>query len=978
MLKELQVRIGATTVEFQKKMAEVQATVAKVGTSFQKFSQQATQSFSNVTKSLEKNADSIRDFGEMTSTFLTLPLGIAAGASIKLASDFQESLNKVNVAFGNSASSVIEWSKTSIDSMGMASGSALDASALFGDMATSMGIGQAEASNMSMSLVQLGADMASFKNVPIEQAMQALNGVFTGETESLKMLGVVMTQTQLEAFALSQGIQKNIKDMSEAEMINLRYAFVMSKTKNAQGDFARTAGGSANQMRIFWESLKEVGRQIADTILPAFTSFLTWINKLLKGFTELSDGAKFLIAILGGLAIAIPPIIVAVGMLGQALPFITGGFDKMSKSMKGALGWIGLIVTAIGTVSAYFLSSEENMNKLTYAFEKLKLMNELILESVSYAFGRLKNVLLKDIATIELSFLNFVKNTSYFDFMTFGYGVEYADKRVAELQKTIDSIDTENANKNLAYTKDIADFTAKGVRLLNQEFADLMGRNSFDTKQFADLAGQKGREAIEKQQQKTAVSIESVNKKLDEQKTKLDEVKKRNLDFAKTLNEAVITALKNKNDSIIESVKVLQKSIDSEKDALKDLKKQYMDSYEKIRDEIDETYKLQIDTSKDKYEDEIDKEKDLTEKKIDEIEVRRKNLENQISLEIGNYKEQAYQQKKLSILNEMFNYKNLKTRKEVVEAISKLTLDREKELNATGNSIKLDSIEQFTDEENKLIVDRLSEYRKLEYSNLTDTIEALKAESNATLQNKKLKYEEELAQLKEANRKQHEENTLNMVNNLAMAQEESNKKIAYFQAEIKIKEKGLVDLSSKEKEQLEAKRLLLDEDHKNTKELLRSYNSDYFIAGRDFAQELINGLNSKKSDITKLMESIASPLKKSEPVKSGLEIGKEFANSVTNTIRDSVGSAIEMANAKLPVNFNYPKLASNNAKVGINESYPMIANPPMNEYNRTNWMDIATSTRSTTPAVYLDGKEISKAIMPYSVDIIRSKTGLLY
>jgi len=155
MLKELQVRIGATTVEFQKKMAEVQATVAKVNTSFQSFGASASQSFSKLSQSLQNNAERMQEFGANATQFLTLPLGMVAGASIKLASDFEESLNKVNVAFGSSAESVKEWSKTSVQAMGIASGTALDSAALFGDMATSMGIGQAQASNMSMSLFNL-------------------------------------------------------------------------------------------------------------------------------------------------------------------------------------------------------------------------------------------------------------------------------------------------------------------------------------------------------------------------------------------------------------------------------------------------------------------------------------------------------------------------------------------------------------------------------------------------------------------------------------------------------------------------------------------------------------------------------------------------------------------------------------------------------------------------------------------------------
>ena len=162
-----------------------------------------------------------------------------------------------------------------------------------------MGIGRDEAAKMSMRLVQLGADMASFKNVPIEQAMGALAGVFTGETESLKLLGIVMLETSLQAFALTQGITKKIEKMTEAEKVALRYAYVLSVTKNSQGDFQRTSEGAANQMRMFGENLKQLAVVYGQEILPVFTSILKEVNQMLVSFGELPKTTKQIILVFG-------------------------------------------------------------------------------------------------------------------------------------------------------------------------------------------------------------------------------------------------------------------------------------------------------------------------------------------------------------------------------------------------------------------------------------------------------------------------------------------------------------------------------------------------------------------------------------------------------------------------------------------------------------------------------------------------------
>ena len=346
MLEELFVKISADFKELNKGFEETQKGLTSLGTN-------------------------LMNIGATLSKTFSLSIAVAGAASIKLASDMEETTNKINVAFGDSAQGVKEWSKESLKSMGLAQQSALDAAALFGDMGTSMGLNQKDASKMSMSLTQLGGDLASFKNIDAKQAMGALGGIFTGETESLKMLGVVMTETNLESFALSQGINKNVQDMTEAEKINLRYAYVMNATKNAQGDFERTSDGAANQMRIFGETMKEIGVQIGTILLPVFTQAVTFVNDLLTSFSNLSDSTKEKIIIFAGLAAALGPVLLAFGAVLAVLPSISAGFMTMVSGVKAigsamsflAMNPVVLILAAIaGLVAAfvYFYNTNES------------------------------------------------------------------------------------------------------------------------------------------------------------------------------------------------------------------------------------------------------------------------------------------------------------------------------------------------------------------------------------------------------------------------------------------------------------------------------------------------------------------------------------------------------------------------------------------------------------------------------------------
>lgn len=337
-----------------------------------------SSNFDELTKGFDAVQGKLASFGEkMTSvgttltTALTLPIALAGGASIKLASDMNEAVNKVNVAFGESAKNVLAWSKTSIEKMGMAGLTALDSAALFGDMGTSMGLTRDDAAEMSMTMTQLGADIASMKNVSIEQAMGALKGVFTGETESLSTLGYVMTETNLKFFALANGINKSVESMTQAEKVNLRYAFLLDATKNAQGDFERNNAEAAAQMRIFGETLKELGVLFGQVLLPTFTAIITKVNDFLKSLQETTPEMKKIVVVCALVAAALGPVALAIGGVIAVLPMLKSGILASATAIK-ALGAaltflvanpIGIAITAIGALVAgtiYFYKTNQS------------------------------------------------------------------------------------------------------------------------------------------------------------------------------------------------------------------------------------------------------------------------------------------------------------------------------------------------------------------------------------------------------------------------------------------------------------------------------------------------------------------------------------------------------------------------------------------------------------------------------------------
>lgn len=332
--------------------------------------EKAASSFEKKMESISSKAKSIGDklsgIGTALTVGVTTPLAVAGKGMVDAASDFDENLNKISVAFGDSADGVKAWADTATQSFGLSMNQALEATSLFGDMATSMGISQSEAASMSTSLAGLAGDMASFKNIGIDEAMTALNGVFTGETESLKQLGIVMTEVNLQEFADGLGLVYD--DMTQAEKVQLRYNYVMAMSKNAIGDYARTSDGTANSIRTFQASVENLAITLGQNLLPIVTPIIQKATEMVNAFAAADPELQQLVLKIAAIAATLGPVLIVLGTLTSSIGSISsavgllGGKIAALGGMKAALsgvftaitGPVGIAVAAITALVAAF------------------------------------------------------------------------------------------------------------------------------------------------------------------------------------------------------------------------------------------------------------------------------------------------------------------------------------------------------------------------------------------------------------------------------------------------------------------------------------------------------------------------------------------------------------------------------------------------------------------------------------------------
>lgn len=238
---------------------------------------------------------------QATSIFSGMGKKIAAGLSIaaftkftkdclEVGSNVTEVQNVVDTAFKDLSGQADQWASNAMTNFGLSELSAKKYMGVFGQMSNAMGITGQAALDMAEDVTGLTGDVASFYNLGTDGAYTKLKSIWTGETETLKDLGVVMTQTNLDQYALNNGFGKTTAKMTEQEKVMLRYQYVTSALSNATGDFVKTQDSWANQTRILSLRFEQLKASLGKGFIALFTPILRGLNNVLAGLQKVADG----------------------------------------------------------------------------------------------------------------------------------------------------------------------------------------------------------------------------------------------------------------------------------------------------------------------------------------------------------------------------------------------------------------------------------------------------------------------------------------------------------------------------------------------------------------------------------------------------------------------------------------------------------------------------------------------------------------
>ena len=370
-----------------------------------------------------------------------LAIGAATTAigvvSVKAASDLEESAQAAEVTFKSAFEAVDQFANGAAGAFNLSRRAAFEYTAQLGGIFNASGLAAQASANMSIEATKLAADLASFKNLEIDVALQKIRAGLVGEVEPLRTVGVLLSAAAVEAKAMTLGLQDANGELSEGAKVQARFALITEQLSDAQGDVARTSESVANRTREMQKNMEDLRAEIGEQLLPVTSELLGKMNSLVTTMSETPDVAKTTAVSIGGVALAITTL----GLV--ASPF-EKGWGTILKTFRGLRAVIPVVGTAIASLGAGTLftgglltafgaaigvvrvgmkdleSDVAEANKALHGFDgELKTISEQqkyddILEqiiSVEDAFGRFGNSF-KDIAAQHAEAFNEIATVS--------------------------------------------------------------------------------------------------------------------------------------------------------------------------------------------------------------------------------------------------------------------------------------------------------------------------------------------------------------------------------------------------------------------------------------------------------------------------------------------------------------------------------------------------------------------------------------
>lgn len=324
-------------------------------------------SMQKIERQMQKTGAKLQSIGTKMSIGITVPILAIGTASLKAASDAEETFSKFDTVFRDVAKSANDSFETLRNEYGLSSRAAKQLLGDTGDLLTGFGFSQEAALDLSTEVNKLAVDLASFTNYAggAEGASEALTKALLGERESVKALGIAILEEDVNkqmAINTAKGLTFETERQAKAQAT---LDLAIQQSTNAIGDYARTSESFANQSRLLRARLEDLSQELGKVLLPLATKIVTKLKNVAEAFSSLDGQTQKNIVVFGALAASIGPLMVGLGTLMKTLPLITAGFTAMT-------GPIGISIAIIGALTAGLIASNQQLSRFSEEIHKIK------------------------------------------------------------------------------------------------------------------------------------------------------------------------------------------------------------------------------------------------------------------------------------------------------------------------------------------------------------------------------------------------------------------------------------------------------------------------------------------------------------------------------------------------------------------------------------------------------------------------------